>query len=302
MINIHLYLGAHKTATTHLQGILLANRDRLAAHQVVLSAPQDVRKEWLPEFFRYCAGTGDAPDAGLAKELRSIAPSSGLWILTEENIAGVCNDLAFKPGIYPEAAGRIACLARLFPEAGLSLFFSLRSYDSFYRSAYTEVVRNRGYVPFEEFYDEGRFSGNSWVETVRRFQRTLPQERITLWKFEDFRELIPRLVSLLTGIGDVQGLLDAYKPVTTRPSLSRKTIDILKDLHPVLSRKESLALVERINRIYPVGRGWPEFRPFSPEKEAGFQQQYTRDIEAIKAHFPGIRFLEPAARKDPACE
>jgi hypothetical protein len=302
MINIHLYLGAHKTATTHLQGILLANRDRLAAHHVALSAPQDVRKEWLPAFFRYCAGAGDAPDAGLAGELRSIAPRSGLWILTEENIAGVCNDFAVKPGIYPQAADRITCLARLFPDAELSLFFSLRSYDGFYRSAYTEVVRNRGYLPFEEFYDEGRFQNNSWVETVRRFQRTLPQERIILWKFEDFRELIPRLVSLLTGIGEVQDLLDAYKPDTTRPSLSRKTVEILKDLHPVLSRKESLALVERINRAYPAGRDWPSYRPFGPEQEAAFRQRYARDIEAIKADYPGIRFLEPAAGKGAACD
>ena len=97
----------------------------------------------------------------------------------------------------------------------------------------------------------------------------------------------------MTGLEEVDKLLDAYKPQTTRPSLSQKTIDILDGLHPVLKRQESLALVERINRAYPIEQGHHPYRPFTPEEEARFRQIYDRDVEKIRAEFLRIRFLEP---------
>jgi ribulose bisphosphate carboxylase small subunit len=293
MLNINLYLGAHKTATTHLQGILMANRGTLSSGGVKLSAPQDVRKEWLPKFFKYCNNMSLRNDAQLKRELVAIAPQEGLWILTEENIAGVSNDFAIKPGMYPAAADRIKCILELFGEANISFFFSLRSYDSFYRSAYSEVVRNRGYIPFEDFYDESRFKHNSWYDMVRKICDVLPADKVVLWKFENFRELMPQLLQRMTGIDNVQPLIDAYKAETTRPSLSQKTIDILADLHKVLDRNESLALVERINRAYATSAGYPAYRAFPPEQEEKFAKQYENDIQRIKTEFPGIFFLEP---------
>lgn len=295
MIDIHLYLGAHKTATTHLQGILLANRERLAAKNIGLSAPCDVRKNWLPQFIHFCASKDADERARIAADLAAIAPRDGLWILTEENILGISNDFTYKPGIYPFAGKRLRNLTEVFAGAKATLFFSLRSYDSFYRSAYSEVVRNRGFLPFAKFYDEDRFLGNSWVTTIHMFERVLGQENIVLWRFEDFRALLPDLLRRMTGIESVQELMDAYKPETTRPSLSRKTIEILEDLYPVIDRKESLALVERINKAYPVHEGHEAFTPFTAEQEEAFRQQYDLDVETIKSRFPAIQFLAPAA-------
>lgn len=296
MTQINLYLGAHKTATTHLQGLLVANRERLLARQVALSAPEDVRKDWLPKFLKYCNGNNAGnPGKGrpIVRELRALLPEQKLWILTEENIAGVPNNLALRPGIYPFAGKRIQALGQLFKNASMTLFFSLRSYDSFYRSAYSEVVRNRGYIPFQEFYDEARFAKNSWVDTVRGFHEALPQENIVLWQYEHFRTLVPQLVRLLTGLEEVDELISAYAPETTRPSLSQKTMDILGDLHPVLTREESKQLVERINQAYPVDEVHAAAKPFTAEQEAAFRRRYEDDIAEIKASFPRIRFLQP---------
>ena len=147
-LDLVLYLGAHKTATTHLQGILRENRTVLEAQNIKLSSPSDVRKEWLPDFFKFC----NKNDSKALEQVHALAPKQGKWILTEENIAGVSNDFTVLPGMYPKVGERLACISKAFPGADISLFFSLRSYDSFYRSAYSEVVRNRGYIPFSEFY------------------------------------------------------------------------------------------------------------------------------------------------------
>lgn len=297
MIDIHLYLGAHKTATTHLQGILLANRDTLLTENVTISAPQDVRKRWLPEFFNYNKNRKHTVDKNLINRLTSIAPATGLWILTEENIIGVSNDFKNRAGIYPATGTRLKSLVSLFGNANIKLFFSVRSYASFYRSAYSEVVRNRGYLPFDEFYDATRYKNNSWIDTVRMFQEAIPQDHITLWKFEDFRLLVPHLIHLISGGHNAEALLTRYSPKTTRPSLSQKTIDILSDLSPVLRRDESLHLVERINAAYPVGNGCEPYQPFTSKQKSVFQEQYDTDIEEIKKRFSAIRFVEPQGDK-----
>jgi len=284
-----LYLGAHKTATTHLQGILHANRNRLAEEGIKLSMPGDVRKEWLQSFFHWC----NHKDSDSREKIQKAAPEKGTWLLTEENIAGVSNDFTIKSGIYPHIGARLKCLRSAWPEPEMELFFSLRSYETFYRSAYSEVVRNRGYIPFDEFYDEERFKNNSWVETVRQFVEVIPQERITLWRYEDFRKLVPSILKAMTGIDDTETMIAAYKAETTRPSLSQKTIDILDSLHPVLNRQESKKLVERINNAYPVSGGYEALRTFSSEEEARFKAQYDDDVATIRRLFPKINFLRP---------
>ncbi len=287
-INIKLYLGAHKTATTHLQGILMANRSVLLKNNIKLSVPQDIRNKWLPNFFKFCS----KDDNSLLPELQAIAPKSGSWVLTEENIVGVSNDFTTLSGMYPKMGERLGCIKKVFKYADIELFFSLRSYDSFYRSAYSEVIRNKGYIPFEEFYDEDRFKNNSWLELVKMLVGVIPQNKITLWCFEDFRALVPKLLKKMTGIPQPEKLIAAYKAETTRPSLSQRTIDILENLYPVLSREESLALVERINKEYAVSSGYTPLSTFNKEQIKSFKDQYVKDIQAIKREFPNINFLK----------
>jgi hypothetical protein len=223
--------------------------------------------------------------------MEKLAPAEGTWRLTEENIAGVSNDFTRKSGIYPHVGGRLKCLHKAWPKAEMSLFFSLRSYETFYRSAYSEVVRNRGYIPFDQFYDEERFRHNSWVETVRQFVKVIPPERITLWRYEDFRRLVPEILRRMTGIDATDEMIAAYHAETTRPSLSQKTIDILDALYPVLDRKESKKLVERINNAYPVSGGYAPLRTFDEAQEAAFREQYERDVAEIRRRWPRINFL-----------
>ena len=70
-------------------------------------------------------------------------------------------------------------------------------------------------------------------------------------------------------------------------------MDILADLYPVLSREESLKLVERINRAYPVSEGYAPLNTFDEEQTKLFKQAYERDVEMIQKEFPAIQFLFP---------
>lgn len=299
MNSIRLYLGAHKTATTHLQGILMANRAKLGADGVQLASPQDVRKEWLPLYFQAVRAFGENGriPPRLSGPLRAAMPAQGDWILTEENIIGVPIELLTQPGIYPNAARRLATLVALFPECKISLHFSLRSYDSFWRSMYSEIVRNRGFLPWDEFYKPEVFAKRSWLDTVTGFVSALPEAEITLWRFEDFRAVMPQALAELSGQSDVDPLIAAYQPEATRPSLSQKAMDILAEIAPALGRAEALRLTERINDHYSVAKGHAPFDPFDAETAAAMRADYARDIDTIRQKFPTLRFLESKSTK-----
>lgn len=297
MTEIRLYLGAHKTATTHLQGIMLANRDRLAGLGVKLSAPQDVRREWLPLYFkavRALVETGAIPE-DLSAPLRAWMPGTGDWILTEENIIGVPIELLNQPGIYPHAARRLATLRALFPDARLQLYFSVRGYDGFWRSMYSEIVRNRGFLPFAEFWKPEVFARRSWVDTVANFASVLPEEYIVLWKFEDFGAIQDEALARITGQADTAPMVAAYKAEPTRPSLSQKALQVLGDIVPVIGREEGLKLTERINDHYAVAAGHAPFQPFDADQVAEMRAAYARDLATIRERFPAVQWLEPAS-------
>lgn len=295
MTKIKLYLGAHKTATTHLQGILAANRDQLAEQGVTLSTPQDLRNDWLPTLFKAQKSlltTGAIPEA-LATPLQQLRPKDGDWILTEENIIGIPYELSRLGGIYPMAGKRLKTLKALFPDATFEMYFSVRSYDSFYRSMYSEVLRNRGFMPFEEFYDPERFASNSWNLLLAEIVRHIPMEHIVLWKFEDFRTVMPQVLARLSGRDDLEAMIARYAPETTRPSLSQKTVDILNDLVPAIGPAEALKLTERINRHYAVADGHAPLQVFDAKTIAALQTQYDADLAQIAAQYPQITLLAP---------
>ncbi|MEP2529972.1 hypothetical protein [Shimia sp.] len=271
----------------------MANRPQLLEQGVALSAPQDIRKEWLPNLFtaqKALLTTGAIPDE-IATPLRDLQPESSDWILTEENIIGIPYELSRISGIYPMAGKRMATLKALFPEARFEFYFSVRSYDSFYRSMYSEVVRNRGFMTFEEFYDPERFASNSWVLMLAEITRHIPAENIVLWKFEDFRKVQSQALTRLSGCDDVEAMTARYAPETTRPSLSQKTLDVLGDLAPAIGAPEALRLTERINRHYAVADGHAPLNVFDEATTARLKAQYEADIAQIHETYPSITFL-----------
>lgn len=286
-MKIKLYIGAHKTATTHVQSTLELNRDKLCSHDIKLSLPGSLRKKWLPAFLRYCHSN----DKTTLSDILSKAPQHGSWIIAEENISGKPYDFITNLGLYPHLKGRLSCLRQIFKSAEIEIFFSIRCYDTFYRSLYLEVVRNNGYMPFQEFYNENRFKSTSWVNVLDTFTRIIPEENITIWCYEDFRKLSPLVLTTITGLNSTNELISRNHAEITRPSLSKEAIDILSSLYPVISNEESKQLVERINSAYPRNENNEPYCPFSKEEVEKFQDKYKQDIATIKHKYPNINFL-----------
>lgn len=288
MQNIKLYIGAHKTATTHIQQLLGDSRTALLNNDVALSIPNDLRKEWIPIFFKSIENNNQISN----KEIRDLSPLNHTWIFSDENFSGSSFEFSQKPGLYNSLQTRLEKFVDIFSDSDIEVFFSIRSYETFYRSAYLEVIRNRGYIPFDRYYTQDQFNNNSWVNVIESIANVIPHKNITIWCYEDFNNSLPSIIKQLTNLPDVNTLITNYRATITRPSISNRSLKIISLLSKIIPSKNLLFLTDHLNTIFPANNNNGYFMPFSASEVHDFQKSYLNDIESIKTKYPKINFLE----------
>ena len=290
-MKIILHIGVHKTATTHIQSLLQSGTDLLKENGVTVSLPKTLRQEWLGVFLSVANKADEDITEAEIQRLRQIAPNGKRWIVSEENFAGIPYDFMVTEGFYPNVKRRLALFKRLFPHADIELFFSVRRYDRFYRSLYLEVVRNRGYIPFEKYYREESFSEYSWKAFLDRVTQVIPEEKITLWCYEEIAEILPAVIDKMAGFACYGQLAAKYATKRTRPSLSAKALEMLasEDLNEAGDMRRER--VEKLLRMYPVGDLYPAFQPFDMQKQYSYQNKYNDDMQAVRQAYPRLCFM-----------
>ncbi len=287
---IHLHAGAHKTATTHLQVLLRLNKPYLAQAGVGVATPPEL-ETWMRDFRWYQRLPAWARWT-LNHRLKQAASNEDCWLFSEENFAGHLGELLSQPVLFSGLPARLTAMQRLFPEARITLFFAIRSYDSFLLSNYLELIRARGYFPWEQFHDQQRMAGYSWLEMFDRVTKVISPESIVLWRFEDFREAQGKILGRLTGTDDPDALLARYQNETTRPSLSARAVEHLRsDRTPKPGSPEYRAYVVDLNARFPAGDEHPRPQPWEPGELKALQARYERDVSTIRERYPSIEFL-----------
>jgi len=289
-MKIKLHIGAHKTATTYMQRLLETNRSLLLKEKIHLSIHSNPRKTWMYDLLS-CADE-EKKNSDISSIINE-KPEEGLWLISDEDISGTSYQLKLFPHIYPKLQKRLSCFKNIFPNDIIEIYFSIRSYENYYRSTYLEVVRNKGYMPFTDYYNEEHYKDNSWVKVIEQMVSVIPESQITLWCYEDFSQLLPVILSKFTETNLVNEVMRNYPPETlTRPSLSSTAIDILSKMdkldNKILERKRIETIIEK----YPLNKDNPPFVAFDEEIRRKFQNQYRQDIQVIKSKFPSITFLQ----------
>ncbi|WP_162784766.1 hypothetical protein [Paracoccus suum] len=292
---IKLYLGAHKTATTHLQGILIKNADLLEAAGTSVTAPRQLRPDWLEMYFAAVRQQVKKPERGPRPDtrtaLRRVMPEANDWILTDENIIGTPRQVLKDGGFYANTRQRLETLKEVFGDRQIEVYFSVRRYGDFFSSMYSEIVRNQGFIPAEEYAGAFDPMAWSWSSVIEPMVDVFGESAVTIWDFASFRDLLPDLVNRLTGTDLGPRLVAEYAPEATRPSLSQKTLDVLADLAPAIGPTNCLPLTEMINAKYAVASGYAPGSPYPENERQRINARYLPDLESYKARWGGVNFL-----------
>ena len=292
-----LHLGAHKTATTHLQHSLTRHREALAEQGVDYLPMEQVRRLGL---FRHQGRRRWRVRLGGPMRRRIEALVAPLRLgpdrlaISEENFLGLSPDL-LRGAFYPKAEWNLATFGSLSGgRRELRLFLSVRSFETLLPSAYVQTLRG---MPFPGGFGPVKAATlnrpPSWAELAARIRRTLPQARLHLWTFEDYgahdREILARFVGAEIPAGE-----PLPPPPSTRSPSSRAIAEMekLEDGLGYLDRTRAAA--EIAARDTERGGG-ERFAPFSDAERALLQEAYAEDLARIEADHPGtlLRLSEP---------
>ncbi len=271
MTVILLHVGAHKTATTHLQ-----NRwSHLARSSRSVACPplDEVRKQFLP-----ACGQGADAQRNARRWLASHCEGRDTVVVSDENMLGFCEE-PFQGGqLYTQARERVARLAGVLQGHRVTVLFSVRGYADWLRSAWCETIRHQPYKPFRKSFKSLDTPQRGWEHVAGDVLQALPEADLAWWRYEDLEPARAALDTLVFGAAATADVpVDAKRE---RQSFSRPAIKLLDEIFtsagPDVATK-ARASVEKVLRMPQQ----PRFDPWQPEETALFEMAYRRSLAAL---------------------
>jgi hypothetical protein len=287
---IHLHIGAHKTASSHLQRSLRQNRKLLRAHGVAFLPTGQYRKTLAPLQIQLRDGAALRDlQAQAAPLLEGAAGACGRLVLSDENILGQLPRVAKGADLYPWATGRVQRSMAVLPTERLHLFLAIRNVARFLPSAYGESLRHGRYQTFERFISNIEPARLRWSRLVQRLRQELEDAPITVWRIEDYSKSAEPAASALIGRDLPPGF--SFIKRRLRPGLSELAQRTLAKWAAEGRAVQAEKLLDEAARLYPGPPANPPFRPIPAELQKVCDRNYADDAEVI-AGIAGVTLLE----------
>ena len=206
-----IHIGAHKTATTHVQEILALMRPQLVERGIDFVPNHIVRQSGLAKalFARRLAtrlpGLRGRAVAGLmAAYLDPLRAATSALVLSEEKLMGGSRQVFSEP-IYPQIERIVPMLASLGSRTGgraeVALFLSIRSFDGQMPSAYVQELKFAPPIAggFDNIRRRVLARPPSWFDLVRRIRAAAPAVPLRVWRQEDYRRDPAAILAALCG-------------------------------------------------------------------------------------------------------
>lgn len=250
MTRIRFHIGAHKTATTHLQ-LTLARCELTSGTRYV---PLKRLRRLLTSRVR---------------KGRVIVPwhrwYRGTWLFSDENILGTsANALE----MYPEPARAL----KYFADCELSVFLCVRHYETFLTSAWGERLWHHPVRPFRPQLPERR-----WTDLVAELQTDLPGVPIHVWRYEDYRR---HSESIIRHYAD--GAIERFPPPMEGRPKSGFSARAVAEVERHAGSKVGKRRLQAIRARFPISPEYPRFDPWSETQKRLLDEMYEEDLVALK--------------------
>jgi len=287
--SIALHMGAHKTATTHLQRSL-ADAD-LPGVSVIGPPMLRERGQTLPERFGFPLDERHAEKdpVNVSAVLRDLAGGSERLVLSDENFAGKLQTGwgRLPLPIYPTASKRLA----LFCEAVQAgdgpppdLFLCIRNPTDFLTSAYSQVLHGGRRVRPAAFVAKNNPDQIDWVGYIEALKSVGEIRSFTVWRYEDYPQVFRQVTQLLTGHS---GVISHEGRI--QKGLSQEALDLLmrtKDAGVPLSAAEAA-------KVHPRHDNEPALTLYDAAVRARSVAAYA-DQWAVIRQMNGVTALNPS--------
>ena len=201
-MSLTIHLGAHKTATTHLQRTMRGLLPQLVRAGVHYTDTQHWRGGGG---FRMAVALADGPAGAryrgrLRRRLDVIAAEWPAVVISEENILGsLRRDGLMGPEnlIYPHAERRLDRLCAMLKRRPATVILAVREPLAFLESAFSMQVQGGHELVFEDYLAGFDPAALSWAGLVERLLSVRGVARVTVWRYEDYPALRPRILAAM---------------------------------------------------------------------------------------------------------
>ncbi|MGG7564650.1 hypothetical protein ACQ5SO_00620 [Rhodovulum sp. DZ06] len=284
---LRVHLGAHKTASTHLQMTLYDARDALLAQGIDAIPQRDLRRAVGPLMDPRKPGGRRMGRALGAACLGALAPARrgpGRLVLTEENLIGTSQWPLRRPPYWtaPFFLRPVRALSRIAAQGGgeTHLFLAIRSFDEMLPAAYAQRLRLRPWPEsFEAVAARALARPPSWLPLVRLIRLTLPRATLSIWRHDDYRANSHAIREAICG-APLPRLPEPENPFGTRTPSAEAVAwaeALPKDLD-LYGRKVQTG--ERFRASVEAGE--PRWDPFSADQKARLRARFDADVAAIE--------------------
>ncbi|MEL6599576.1 MAG: hypothetical protein AAGK98_11920 [Pseudomonadota bacterium] len=282
-MRLHLHLGVHKTATTHIQHTLGANTGWLAARGRAAPVEADIQQifqrpmKWaLDPPVNWAVIRGSVSDG-----LRDASGAADLTILSFERFLGPLRDLFARDALYPEAPTRLAALAGLLRDHEVCVFLALRDYGAFAASAYCEALRWGPFFPFdavrEDLLREGLLD---WRPLVGAVQDAFGPDAVRLWRYEDYANAPAPILRTLLDLTENPTTEVAAQP---RVRYSAAAVALMGREATALPPRAHPRRIAELAEEYPVDGARPGFDPWTAEEAGLLSTRYAAHLSELPA-------------------
>jgi len=286
---VSLHLGAHKTATTHLQRSLSRAHRRLSQHGVALHVAEKLRTQGIiipPNVQEFAT-----PDQIAKWRVHFAAAAEGFekLIVSDENLLGAHHRPGLPPNLkmYKTAAARLDVLQQVFAGTETRVFLAVRNPTDYLESSFSQSLIHGRWAPVEKFLQSAPVSSILWAPIVRGLAQRLP---VTLWRYEDYSQIFTKIIAEMA----LPDLADRVKPAGEKHQvgLSIKAAEMIlanNVLRAVRSRAEYALAVRD---MFPPENDNDKFRFYDHQSRMEAMTSYEHDIEEMKT-IPNVTFLRP---------
>lgn len=315
-MSLTVHVGAHKTATTHLQSTLRAMIPALLAAGTLysdvahwrgarelaggvsrLSARMARREAGAPPSpFR----AGTEPGAEAAADRCSGTPLGGdqqaiaqvidrmvdIWpqvLLSEENIlGGIRSDRLFGAGslLYPDARARIDALALMLRRRPVRLCLSIREPSGFLTSAFAMQVLGGRQLLFEDYLNGFRPEALSWSGLAERLLSVPGVAGLTVWRYEDYPAIRPAIFDRLLPPGLARAAPDLP---AVNVSMSQDAFDAVRRRAMDDTDADLTRMARRAARQFPRRPGERTLQVVDPATARLCAAAYAEDCARLSA-------------------
>ncbi len=263
-MEVSLFIGAHRTASTHLATMLENNSPLLLEQGIGYIAPNIAMK--AISHAQKALTDGAEIEAVQQELLATMAQGRDLdrVVVISPGTLGAVTRPFGKALFYPRTSGLIKQLQNVFQNIHTQLFLSVRNPATFIPSCYAESILNASFNTFDDFVTEVNLPDLKWSSFIHRAQGKQADISLTVWRYEDYPYMWRDVAQAITGLQNGQDFVGTTERIST--SLSLRGAQMFYryiEEHPPRSKgdfaKTKVVFQEKFrsspNEI--VGPGWP---------------------------------------------